>query len=56
MKMSIYDRAQQVLNALREQGQGLDEDDFEELCDEVENGMRQMWECARMDESDGPRN
>jgi hypothetical protein len=52
----IYDRAQTVLNVLREQGAGLDEDDFEELCDEVENGIRTMWESARIDWDAGPRN
>lgn len=55
-QLTKYERAEIVLKCLREQCEGLDEDDTIEVCDEVEDGAKQMRECILMDWDSGPHN
>jgi hypothetical protein len=54
--LTKYQRADLVLQALREQCKDLDDDDAIEVCDEVEDGAKQMRECLMMDWDSGPNN
>jgi hypothetical protein len=54
--MTIFDRAEQVMKVFREQAATLNSDEVSDLSDEVENAMRNHWECMVTDDDDGPRN
>lgn len=54
--LTKYQRAEIVLQCLRDQCKELDDDDTVEVCDEVSDGARKIGECILIDWDSGPNN